>query len=566
MRTRCALCAVALVLVGLSGSATSVGADPGAPGTGTTVAGGNGYGSDPNQLSEASGVALDDAGNLYVADYTNYRIQRWAPGATVGVTVAGGNGQGSDANQLSLAADVALDGAGNIYVADTINQRVQRWAPGGTVGVTVAGGNGEGSGADQFSTPLGLSVDAAGNVYVADLYNHRVQRWAVGATTGVTVAGGNGDGNGAAQLAYPWGVDVDGSGNVYVADTLNDRVQRWAPGATSGVTVAGGNGAGTGSRQLEDPQGVDVDDRGDLYVADATNERVQLWEHGATFGRTVAGGHGTGSGANQLHYPRRAVVDGSGYLYVADSANFRVQRWDPVTPTVLPGSAATLETDAGTATVDVPVSLSRPYVDTVTVEWHTLPVPGDSAGRADPGTDFVPSSGTVTFAPGETATTASILVHGDTAVEPNEYFVVSFHDPTNATIGGYWGLGFAGITADDDVLVPGVAAATEGATESVIEVPITLSDPPAQTVTVQWNTLVAAGASGDQADPATDYTPASGTVSFAPGETAKTVPIVVTGDSTVEADEYVVVSFHDPTNGALGGFWGLGLGTIIDDD
>ena len=69
-----------------------------------------------------------------------------------------------------------------------------------------------------------------------------------------------------------------------------------------------------------------------------------------------------------------------------------------------------------------------------------------------------------------------------------------------------------------------------------------------------------------QADPGTDYVPASGTVTFAPGETSKTVPVTVKGDTTAETDEYIVVSFTHPTNARMGGFWGLGFGVITNDD
>jgi hypothetical protein len=158
-------------------------------------------------------------------------------------------------------------------------------------------------------------------------------------------------------------------------------------------------------------------------------------------------------------------------------------------------------------------------------------------------------------------------VAGDNDIEPTEYIVTSFHDATNAIMGGYWGLGFGVITNDDNAVLPGAVSVLEGASGSTtLLVPVTLSNPSPVTVTVQWNTLVAVGAPAGQADPATDYVAASGTVTFAPGETSKTVTVLVNGDATAEADEYVVVSFHDATNAYVGGFWGLGFGTITNDD
>ena len=99
-------------------------------------------------------------------------------------TVAGGNGYGSAAKQLTLPYGIFVDPAGNVYVADRDNNRVQKWAPGATEGVTVAGGNGMGSGPNQLFNPYGIAVDAAGNIYIADSGNDRVQKWAPGATSG----------------------------------------------------------------------------------------------------------------------------------------------------------------------------------------------------------------------------------------------------------------------------------------------------------------------------------------------------------------------------------------------
>jgi hypothetical protein len=331
-----------LVLFGRVASASTT--------AGVTVAGGNGQGSAANQFDGPSGMVIDGAGNIYVADTFNNRVQEWAPGATAGVTVAGGNGAGSGANQLNQSGGVSVDGAGDVYVVDAGNNRVQKWAPGATSGVTVAGGNGAGSGASQLDQPTSVSVDSSGNIFVADAFNNRVQEWAPGATTGVTVAGGNGSGSAANQLGLPGSVFLDSAGNVYVADSGNSRVQEWAPGATTGVTVAGGNGSGSASNQLSFPVGVFVDGSGDVYVSDYFNNRVQEWAPGATTGLTVAGGNGQGSAANQLNTPGGVWVDGFGNVYVVDTQNDRVQEWetgpggaplvtvDPQNQTVLPST------------------------------------------------------------------------------------------------------------------------------------------------------------------------------------------------------------------------------------
>jgi YVTN family beta-propeller protein len=118
-------------------------------------------------------------------------------------------------------------------------------------------------------------------------------------------------------------------------------------------------------------------------------------------------------------------------------------------PTIQPGSASVAEGGAGTTTpLQVPVSLSAASSQTVTAHWATLFVPGAPCCEADPSTDYVPASGTVTFAPGQTTASVTIQVIGGNVVQPNEYIVVSFTNPTNANIGGFWGLGFGGILSN----------------------------------------------------------------------------------------------------------------------
>jgi gliding motility-associated-like protein len=293
-----------------------------------TVAGMSGVdGTGANQLNQPGGIFLDAAGNLYIADETNNRVQKWAPGASSGVTVAGGNGAGAAANQLSSPAAVFVDGAGNIYVCDYINNRVQKWAPGASSGVTVAGGNGRGAAANQLALPCSVFLDAAGNIYIADTYNFRVQKWAPGASSGMTVAGGNGNGAAANQLSYVYDLFVDAAGDIYVADLYNNRAQKWAPGASSGVTVAGGNGAGAAANQLNEPQAIWVDGNGDVFVADGGNGRIQEWAPGATSGMTVAGGNGDGPAANQLEDPVGVALDANGDIYVSDVDLSRVQEF-----------------------------------------------------------------------------------------------------------------------------------------------------------------------------------------------------------------------------------------------
>jgi hypothetical protein len=241
---------------------------------------------------------------------------------------------------------------------------------------------------------------------------------------------------------------------------------------------------------------------------------------------------------------------------------------DDVPLTIVPGASSVTEGDSGTTTLQVPVTLTRPSADTVTVDWVTFVNAGSPPCQADPASDYTPTGGTVTFAPGDTAETVTLMVNGDTQVEPDECILVSFRNPTNARIGGFFGLGVGTITNDDPVTVlPGVASVGEGnGGTTTLQVPVTLSRAWPLTVTVDWVTFVHTGSPPCQADPATDYTPANGTVTFAPNQTAQTVPIAVNGDLQVEPDECILVSFRNPTNARIGGFFGLGVGTITNDD
>jgi hypothetical protein len=122
---------------------------------------------------------------------------------------------------------------------------------------------------------------------------------------------------------------------------------------------------------------------------------------------------------------------------------------DPL-PVVVPGAASVLEGDAGAVVMQVPVTLSEPTTEVVTADWVTVFGPGvGPPAPAEPGVDFASASGTVTFDPGVTATTIEVTVFGDEEGEADEFIVAAFGNPTNATIGGFWGLGF-GIIANDD--------------------------------------------------------------------------------------------------------------------
>ena len=250
-------------------------------------------------------------------------------------------------------------------------------------------------------------------------------------------------------------------------------------------------------------------------------------------------------------------------------------------PTITAGSVAIdPEGDAGSTTWNVPVTLSNPFGSEVTVDWATVDWPS-TPGLAESGSDYVAASGTLTFAPGETTKNVPIEVLGDTVHEPpligGEWGLVELSNPTNATIdlGGFFGLGVFIIVDDDPepiITAGSVVVDPEGdAGSTTWNLPVTLSNASASEVTVDWATVDWPSAPG-LAESGSDYVAASGTLTFAPGETTKNVPIDVLGDTLHEpallGGEWGLVELSNPANGTIdtGGFFGLGVFAIADDD
>ncbi|CAF3742595.1 unnamed protein product [Rotaria sp. Silwood1] len=287
---------------------------------GITVAGGNGRGSETNQLDYPDGLYVDDDQTLYVADRDNDRIVEWKYGATNGKVAAGGNGSGNGAHQLHWPRDVIVDKEGDsLIISDGGNQRVVRWSRrNDTRGETII----------SNISSFGLTMDENGSLYVVDYENHEVRRYEIGDTKGTVVAGGNGKGNGLDQLSNPTYVFVDRDHSVYVSDTWNHRVMKWEEGAKQGIVVAGGQEKGNSLTQLTGPNQVVVDQLCTVYVADCSNDRIMRWPKGATQGSVIVGGNGRGAQSDQLDRPTCLSFDRHGNLYVVDYGNHRVQKFN----------------------------------------------------------------------------------------------------------------------------------------------------------------------------------------------------------------------------------------------
>lgn len=367
---------------------------------GITVAGGNGNGINPNQLGGPRGaIHVDQAGNtyLYVVNQYNHFVTKHGPDLTTfsnGTIVAGSPGSGSTLRKLTSPTGVFVDAAGNIYVADTGNRRIMKFGPtstSATNGSIVAGGNGSGNGANQFDQPNGVHVDGSGNIYVADFQNRRIQKFgptSTPLTSGTTVAGGNGYGTNANQMGGPAGVFMDTGGNLYVADQSLHRVQKFPPSSTQaspGTVVAGATGSGgagvsgSAANLLFAPRSVFVDATGNLFVADHLNHRIQNFGPNSTSltnATTVAGTGTAGSTATTLDQPSGVYLDALGNIYVADLNNHRVQKFTPVL-SLMTGVSSTLVCPNATVALSVTAAGgNKPY----TYAW-TAP----SGGVLNPG-------------------------------------------------------------------------------------------------------------------------------------------------------------------------------------
>jgi len=346
----------------------------------TTLAGKSSLGSDDGNGSAArfawpQGLGIDANGNLYLADADNQTVRKITPGGDVTTFAGRAGSKGRDDGPAGTARfyfpfDAAVDQAGNVFVADAGNFVIRKITPAGVV-TTFAGSPGE-SGTDDgtgnaalFTMPFKIAVDATDNLYVADTSQHTIRKITpAGVVT--TLAGspgqsGSDDGTGsAARFNSPNGLAVDSAGNIFVADGLNCTIRKITPAGVV-TTFAGDPGVlgstdGTGSAALFGIMGVDlaIDHNDNLYVPDRTNNIVRKVTPAGevtTFAGTAGqpgSGNGTGPAA-KFYEPTGIAVDANGNVFVADSVDYTVRR---ISPTGVVTSLAGLARDDSTGAAD----------------------------------------------------------------------------------------------------------------------------------------------------------------------------------------------------------------------
>jgi uncharacterized protein (TIGR03437 family) len=315
-------------------------------------------------LDQPYGVAVDNAGAVYIADTLNHRIRKVGPEGTIS-TIAGsgptGSGNGGFGGDGGLAVNarldephgVAVDGNGVLYIADTYNNRVRRVTPDGVIS-TIAGtgeggpaGDGGPATAAQLDEPRALAFDLAGNLLIVAMISDVVRKIAADGTI-TTVAGNHetdyaGDGGPAtaASLHLPQGIAVGGDGAIFIADTYNRRVRRVSPGGTidtlagNGISRYGGDGGPAELAVLNMPEGLATGPEGSLYVADSRNHRIRKITADnqittvAGAGRAGLAGDGGPATDALLFSPHGVAIDAAGGLLIADSDNGRVRRVSP---------------------------------------------------------------------------------------------------------------------------------------------------------------------------------------------------------------------------------------------
>ena len=295
-------------------------------------------------------------GSIYVADTFNNAVRRIAPDGTIstvagsGVASYGGDGGPAVAALLHWPHDVAVDDVGNVWIADAYNNRIRKVSPDGVirtvVGTGVGGFNGDGlaPASTRVFRPKAVVVTAT-TLWFSDGDNNRIRTvplagGVVRTVVGTGAVGYSGDGGRAtaARISAPRGIALDSVGNLYIADSQNNRIRRVGTDGiirtVAGTGVAGfrGDGGAATRALLRVPRGLAVVGTSTLYIADSDNARVRRVDLATGVITTVVGngtrrfaGDGGPAAPASLNNPRGVSVDARGRLLIADMLNNRIR-------------------------------------------------------------------------------------------------------------------------------------------------------------------------------------------------------------------------------------------------
>ena len=325
-------------------------------GNGTKGYSGDGGAATSAQLNFPFAVAIDNNSNLYIADHRNHRIRKMTKDGVIS-TVAGTGTAGYSGDdvmaidtQLYHPVRVAVDNSGNLYIAEYYNHRIRKVSKNGMIS-TVAGNGTQGYSGDgglaakaQLNYPAGITTDSSGNLYIADAMNYRIRKVTtdgmINTVVGTGTAGYSGDGDAAtsAQLNYPYGITIEpNNGNLYIADAMNFRIRKVTTDgvistvANTGTQAYSNNGMPTVT-QFNYPTDVAVDNSGNLYIAYYANHYIRKMTPDGVIstiaGTGTAGYSGDGEDATsaKLNEPISVAIDSSGNLYIADTINHRIRQ------------------------------------------------------------------------------------------------------------------------------------------------------------------------------------------------------------------------------------------------
>ncbi len=420
------------------------------------------------ELNSPGGVAVDSAGDLFIADQDNNVVREVVKATGQIITIAGdgiagysGDGGPATSAELNDPRDIAVDSAGDVFIADLGNNVIREVVAATGEIITVAGdgiagysGDGGPATTAELNAPRGITVDSAGNLFFADTNNNRIREVVKATGEIITIAGdgtagysGDGGPATAAEISYPNTVVVDPAGDVFFSDENNFRIREVVKATGKILTIAGngtagysGDGGPATSAELNGAVGIALDSLGDVLIAEVYNNRVREVVKATGDIITVAGdgtagysGDGGPATAASLNGPYRVTVDSAGDLFVADAYNDVIREVTPAVTVNISSTSATTELvmhvePSANATAGAPFNPAP-------VIWET-----DSNGNLQTNDNSTVVTASVIGGGGQLQGTLSVTVSGGIATFSNLFddtagtITLAFTSSTGSTV------------------------------------------------------------------------------------------------------------------------------------